>query len=57
MLSEEQIGVVAAQLRLPAIVVRMAARRPDARGEAYRPADLIAELTARRAAGEPRPLR
>ena len=56
MLSDEQIAVVAAEMRLPMIAVRMAARRSDACDARYSAADLIGDLNARGTAGKPRPL-
>lgn len=54
MLSDEQIAVVAAEMRLPMIAVRMAARQRAARDGSFTAADLIGDLTARRVAREPR---
>jgi hypothetical protein len=54
MLSDEQIAAVAAEMRLPMIAVRMAARQRAARDGSFTAADLIGDLTARRVAREPR---
>jgi hypothetical protein len=56
MLSDEQIAVVAAEMRLPMIAVRMAARQRGAGDAGYSAADLIGDLNAWRVAREPRPL-
>jgi hypothetical protein len=46
MLDDEQIGMVAAELRLPRIAVRFAAAQRDAEGRSYTASDLIGDLAA-----------
>jgi hypothetical protein len=50
MLDDEQIAMVASELRLPRIAVRFAATQRDSHGGSDNVADLIADLAAQVAA-------